>query len=195
MRNAILKYLTWKTRFLLAITSARRASELRALCYKEPYLAMSLAGDFRLKVNSQFHVTQPIEVLAMHEVQPGLHLLCVMQALKFYLLRTAGFRDCDDIQLFLAFGGVTKGKPISKQRISKWLVETVKCAYAAHDLEAPQGSKAIKPGNRPSPLPRWLALIHSSFVRLLLGPHRVLLLNTTISISWPKLDQTSAGEC
>ena len=80
--------------FLLAIMSAHRASELYALCYKEPYLAMSSTGvvlylniDFLPKFSSWFHVTQLIEVLAMHgELQPVLHLLCVRQALKFYLL-------------------------------------------------------------------------------------------------------------
>ena len=59
--------------FLLAIMSARRASELHALCYKEPYLAMSstcvvlyLNIDYMPKVTSWFHVTQPLEVPAMH---------------------------------------------------------------------------------------------------------------------------------
>ena len=36
---------------------------------------------------------------------------------------------------------MTRGKSISKQRISKWLVETIKCAYAAHDVDTPQGIK------------------------------------------------------
>ena len=64
--------------------------------------------DFLLKVASQFHVTQPIEVPTMHgEEEPGLRLLCVRQALKFYLLRTVSFRGDDDIQLFLAYGGAT----------------------------------------------------------------------------------------
>ena len=62
--------------------------------------------DFPPKANSQFHVTQPIEVLTMHgDIQPGLHLLCVRRAPKFYLMRTASFGDGDDIQLFLAYGG------------------------------------------------------------------------------------------
>ena len=78
----------------------------------------------------------------MHvEDHPGLRLLCVRRALKFYLLRTASFREGDDIQLFLAYNGVTNGKPISKQCIFKWLVETIKCAHATHHLVAPQGIK------------------------------------------------------
>ena len=39
-----LKDLMWKTVFLLAITSARQVSELHALCYKVPYLAMLATG-------------------------------------------------------------------------------------------------------------------------------------------------------
>ena len=62
--------------------------------------------DFLPKVSSRFHVTQPIEVPAMHgEVVPGLDLLCVRRALKFYLLRSANFRGDDDVQFFLAMVG------------------------------------------------------------------------------------------
>ena len=43
--------------------------------------------------------------------------------------------------MFLPYGGETKGKSISKQQISKRLVETIKCANAVHDVEAPQGIK------------------------------------------------------
>ena len=57
--------------------------------------------DFLLKVNTLFHVTQPIEVLAMHgEGELGLHFLCVRRALKFYFIKME--RAGDDIQLFLA---------------------------------------------------------------------------------------------
>ena len=65
--------------------------------------------DFLPKVALQLYVTQPIEVPAMHgEEEPGLRLLCVSGALKFYLLRTASFRGDDDMQLFLAYGGATR---------------------------------------------------------------------------------------
>ena len=68
-----LKLFMWKTVFLLAITPVRRASELHALCYKEPYLAMLVTSvvlysnvDCLPRVASQFHVTQLSEVLAWH---------------------------------------------------------------------------------------------------------------------------------
>ena len=93
--------------------------------------------DFLLKGDTHFHAMQTIEVLPVHgEDQLGLHLLCMRRALKFYLMSTKGFRDGDEIQLFLTYGRVTKEIPILKQCISKWLVETFKCSYAAHDLEA-----------------------------------------------------------
>ena len=172
IRLASLKHLTWKTVFFLGITSAHSASELHALRYKEPYLAMSATGvalypniDFLPTVSSQLHVTQSIEMPAMHgEVEPGLCLLCVRRALKFYLLQTASFCG-DNIQLFLAYSGATRGKPISKQRISKWLVDIITCAYAAHDVDSQHGIKSNHT------LLRWLQLIPSSFARLLHGPH------------------------
>ena len=56
-------------------------------------------------------------------------------------MRIKDFRDGDNIQFFLTYGRVTKVKPISNQCISKWQVMTIKCAYATHDLDAPQEIK------------------------------------------------------
>ena len=42
--SSLLKYLTWKTDFLLDITSTATASEMHALCYKPPYIRFSNAG-------------------------------------------------------------------------------------------------------------------------------------------------------
>ena len=99
IKLASLKHLMWKTVFLLAFTSVRRVSELHALCYRVPYLAMLVTGvvlypkvDCLPMVASQFHVTQPSEVPARHgEEEPGLCLLCVRRARKFYFLRTVSF--------------------------------------------------------------------------------------------------------
>ena len=45
---------------------------------------------------------------------------------------------------------MTKVKPISKQHISKCLMETIKCsAYAAHDLDSPQGIKCQQTRKQP----------------------------------------------
>ena len=150
LRSASFKFLTWKTAFLLAITSARRASELHALCYTEPYIAMSDPMvllwpniEFLPKVNTPFHASQPIRVPSMHaSTDPGLRLLCVRRALKYYLERSRALRkDDQSIQLFIAYGKKDLGKPISKQRLSRWLVETIQYAYTVQNLPVPQGIK------------------------------------------------------
>ena len=67
--------------------------------------------NFLLKINTWFHSMQPTEVLSMHgEHQPDLRLLCMRRPLKFYLMRSRDFRDGDNIQLFLVYDKVTKGK-------------------------------------------------------------------------------------
>jgi len=150
LKTASFKHLTWKTVFLLAITSARRASELHALCFTEPYIVMSDPEvllwpniEFLPKVNTAFHASQPIRVPSMHaSVDPGLRLLCVRRTLKYYLERSRPLRkDAGSIQLFIAYGKKDLGNPISRQRLSRWLVETIQFAYVSQGLPVPQGIK------------------------------------------------------
>ena len=78
----------------------------------------------------------------------------------------ASFRDGDDIQMFLDYGGVTKENPFPSNQFFKWLVGTnVHMLCIIWRLH--RGSKVTKPENKLFPLRRWLALILSSFVRLL----------------------------
>ncbi len=39
--------------------------------------------------------------------------------------------------LFLCFGGSTKGQPVSKQRLSHWVVDTIALAYSSLGMECP----------------------------------------------------------
>ena len=154
LREASLKHLTFKTVFLIAITSARRVSELQALCYLEPYTVFRSSGvtlatnsDFVPKVNSRFHTKQLIQLPAFHNEQDQyLRCLCVRRVLKYYIERTTIYRPkASSPQLFLTYGGgreKKKGTPVSKTRISKWLVECIQLAYESMDLEPPQGVKA-----------------------------------------------------
>ena len=99
MSSAALKYVTWKTAFLLAITSCRRVSELQALSSKEPFT--SIRGDFASlrtvpsflpKCASAWHLNQSIELRAFHprpnpqdKVDVGLSKQCPVRALRLYL--------------------------------------------------------------------------------------------------------------
>ena len=75
-----LKYLTWKTVFLLAITSGYRASEMQALCCKQPYIILWFSSTgvtlfmklaFLPKVYTKANASQPIYVPAMHNPTDG----------------------------------------------------------------------------------------------------------------------------
>ena len=147
--TAPMKFLTLKTVFLLAITSARRASEIHALRCDEPYTTFTATGvtlhpdiQFLPKVNSRFACSQAIHVPALHdERDKKLRLLCVRRALKCYLERTRNVRSADSTQLFIAYGRSLRGKPISTIRISQWLKLAITKAYKSRDLPIPQGVK------------------------------------------------------
>lgn len=55
--------------------------------------------------------------------------MCPVCALKCHVGTTAQFRRSD--QLFVYYGGVKKCVPVSKQRLSNWIVETNILAYKA----------------------------------------------------------------
>ncbi|KAJ1096084.1 hypothetical protein NDU88_001230 [Pleurodeles waltl] len=69
IHKASLQHLTWKTAFLVAITSARRVSEIQALSSKEPYtvfhdnrVVLRTHPSFLPKVVSEFHINQTISL-------------------------------------------------------------------------------------------------------------------------------------
>ncbi|KAI2654607.1 ORF V: Enzymatic polyprotein [Labeo rohita] len=71
---------------------------------------------------------------------PNLTLSCPVRALRIYLERTQPFRRSE--QLFVCYGGQQKGKAVSKQRISHWLVDAIRMAYEARGLPCPLGIRA-----------------------------------------------------
>ena len=142
------KHLTWKAVFLVAITSARRASELHALRHVQPYISFSAENvtlfpdvAFLPKVNTPFHASRPLCLPSLSRELSDLRLLCVRRILKVYLNRTAAYRAPDAVQLFVTYGGKSPGSPVSKQRISAWLVELIEFVYKQADLPIPQGIK------------------------------------------------------
>ena len=85
IRTCRLKYLTWKTVFLLVITTGCRASEMHTLCCKPLYIQLSSTGvtlftrlEFLPKVYTKANVSRPIFVPAMRNQTDGtrLKLLC-----------------------------------------------------------------------------------------------------------------------
>ncbi|KAI2665193.1 hypothetical protein H4Q32_021409 [Labeo rohita] len=81
-----------------------------------------------------------LQAIPSQEDDPNLTLLCPVHALRIYLERTQPFR-CSE-QLFVCYGRQQKGKAVSKQRISHWLVDAVRTAYQAGGLPCPLGVRA-----------------------------------------------------
>lgn len=147
--QAELKWLSCKTSFLLAITSAKRVSELHALSVSESCLRWNADGSgvtmwpnvaFLPKVLSHAHLNQPIRLARFDPPPgegPGLELLCPVRALRAYVGATARIRRAE--QLFLCHSGANKGGALSRQRLSHWIVDTIGHAYEASNRHVPPG--------------------------------------------------------
>ncbi|KAM4531977.1 uncharacterized protein V3H82_025840 [Fundulus diaphanus] len=140
LAQADLKWLSCKTAFLLAIVSAKRVSELHALSVSPTCIRWAPDDSgvtlwpntaFVPKVLSPFHRNEPLQ-LARFQPQSGAtegsELLCPVRALEAYISATASLRRSD--QLFLCYGGPRLGYPLSKQRLSHWIVSAICHAYA-----------------------------------------------------------------
>ncbi len=94
---------------------------------------------------TDFHINQSVELRALRPSQgPGRGLqwsaLCPVRALKIYIQRTAAFRKSD--QLFVCFPPQCWGKPVSKARLSHWVVKAIHQAYSETGEPVPEGVKA-----------------------------------------------------
>ncbi|XP_053100185.1 uncharacterized protein LOC128322613 [Hemicordylus capensis] len=138
LAKATVKLTTLKTLFLVAITTAKCVSGLKALPY-DPYtkfypdrVVMRLDPDFRPKILTDSHLNADI-VLPTFSRNPSTHLersmhsLDVRRALLFYLKATQHFLKTK--HLFICEQGKHKGLSPSRQKLSYWLVELIKLAY------------------------------------------------------------------
>jgi len=68
------------------------------------------------------------------------NLLCPVRALRIYLELSLSFRQSE--QLFVCFGGRSKGSPVTKKRISRWIVDAIYMAYTSVGQDCPIGTRA-----------------------------------------------------
>ncbi len=155
LQTVELKWLSLKTAFLLAIVSAKRVGELHALSVHEECCRF-LPGDagvvlrpnpaFHPKVWSEPHSNQPLKLRPFHPPQDGGagssggSLLCPVRALTLYIQRTRANRTTD--QLFVCYRANSLGRPVSKSRLSHWVVEAIQQAYKEAGKPAPAGVRA-----------------------------------------------------
>ncbi|XP_034065716.1 uncharacterized protein LOC117542252, partial [Gymnodraco acuticeps] len=151
LEEADMKHLSLKTVLLLALASAKRVSDIHALSV-HPSCTQFAPGQTRvlLKPNPAFvpkvvGSCTPIDIVAFppplcssEEQRP--HLLCPVCALRIYMDRSKEF--CCNDQLFISGANPQKGKPVTRQRLSHWIVEAIALAYTSQGLQAPTGLRA-----------------------------------------------------
>ncbi len=148
LQSTNLRSLSLKTALPLALASVKRVGDLQALstspaCLefgpndskvvlkpRHGYVPKVLSTPFRAQVIT-------LSALPPSEEDRELSLSCPVRALRIYFERSAPFRHTE--QLFVSFGNRTKGHPVTKQRLSKWIVDAVMLAYSSLGLQCPIG--------------------------------------------------------
>ena len=125
LRQAMPRLLTLKMLFLLATASARRVSELHALCIDPPFLIQNLLS-FHLGPNPAFLPKTSMEVALSSDIElssfypepsspleRGFQLMCPVCALRYYLQCTACSRG-QSRALFVHWDEGRAHRPVSK---------------------------------------------------------------------------------
>lgn len=147
LASVSLRILTLKLAFLLAITSARRVSELAALStradlciFKPNMVVLRLDPSFVPKVNSVFHRQQEIILpdfcpQPRHPLETQWHTLDVRRALRRYIARTKACRKSE--ALLVSFHPATLGQKVSSQTVARWIKACISLAYGAQNRQIP----------------------------------------------------------
>lgn len=155
LESADLRMLSYKTALLLALASAKRVGDLHALSVHPSCIQFTPDGSkvvlrpnaaYTPKVLSGAFNALSFELPALSntpsdsEENRKLHALCPVRALRRYIEQTRALRTSD--QLFVCFANPVRGKPLSKQRLSRWIVEAISIAYRSKGLQLPVGVRA-----------------------------------------------------
>ena len=151
IQSLSLDRLTFKTAFLVAIVSAGRLGELRALGYRPPFCSIGQGGvvltahsAFLPKVPSVAIIEQALDFAPYGLDEEGqetlLAALRVCRALRVYLDVTKDLRSTS--QLFVTYKQGASAKPASKLTIAHWLKEAIELVYTAKDLPLPMSVEA-----------------------------------------------------
>ncbi len=145
-----LKELSLKTTLLLALASAKRIGDLHAFSVDSDcirfgpgdcsvtlrprmgYVPKSLSTAFKTQTVSLSALSSESTASREADAQTS---VCPVRALRIYIDRSASFRQSD--QLFVCYGGCARGRAVSKQRLSHWIVDAITAAYTSQGLECP----------------------------------------------------------
>ena len=145
--SASLQAWTWKTVFLVAVTSAARVSEIQALDSRRELLKLT-SNRVTMKANPAFlpkvpkveFINRTIELEAFNPSVLGVPekfaSICPVRAVKIYLQKTAKSRK--DHNLFLSYSPSHLGFKVSSATISRWIRDTICHAYRHANLPIPR---------------------------------------------------------
>ncbi|XP_029958238.1 uncharacterized protein LOC115396492 [Salarias fasciatus] len=155
LQQVDLRMLSLKTALLLALASAKRVSDIHALSVNPACMQFFMGGHkvllkpnpaFVPKVFNQATSYRPIELAPFYpppfatQEHEALNALCPVRALRAYVDRTAGLRKSE--QLFVSWAASHLGEPLTKQRLSHWIVDAISIAYNSRGLQPPAGLRA-----------------------------------------------------
>lgn len=152
LSSIALKLVTLKTLFLVAVTSARRVSEIGALSvspalcqFHHDRVVLRPDPSFIPKINTVFHRAQDLVIPSffprpVHRLEKQWHNIDARRALRCYIDRTRPLRKTD--YLFVHFRGRKTGQKASSTVLSCWLKELISLAYQEAGKRPPEGVTA-----------------------------------------------------
>ncbi len=96
------------------------------------YVPKSLSTPFKIQTVSLSALSSESAASSEADAQTS---VCPVRALRIYIDRLASFRQSN--QLFVCYGGCARGRAVSKQRLSHWIVDAITAAYTNQGLECP----------------------------------------------------------
>ncbi|CAM4684078.1 unnamed protein product [Leuciscus chuanchicus] len=140
LQSLELKFLSIKTALLVELASIKRVVDLQAFSVDEACLEFGPANSHVILRPRPGYVTK-VPTTPFRDQFVNLQALPLEEAaLRAYVDRTQCFRTSD--QLFVCYGGKLKGKALSKQRLSYWIVDTIALAYQQQGRPCPLGVTA-----------------------------------------------------
>ncbi|XP_039176188.1 uncharacterized protein LOC120297529 [Crotalus tigris] len=149
--TCLFKQLSMKVAFLVAVTSAKRISELHALSVRKDLcifhndrVTLRLDPSFVPKVNSLYHRSQEIILPDFcpnpsNDIEMQWNKLDVHRALHCYIQRTSS-SVCvlKSEALFVSFHPSSLGQKVSSSTIGRWIRACISLAYQTRSLQAPR---------------------------------------------------------
>ncbi len=148
LQSVDLRPLALKTALLFALASIKHMGDLQMLSVSPSCLEFG-PNDSKIVLKPRLHTQSALsfreQVITLSALPPlekdqGLNILCPVRALRIYIERSAPFRQSE--QLFVCFGGHTKGSPVTKQKLFRWIIDTIKLAYSSLGQLCPMGVRA-----------------------------------------------------